>query len=225
MASIDLQQSSTFKHPRSPETIMAFNPPNNPHDSELRFERRSNLKSDFTLFPSFPLDSFLCQTSDPISSRLFSQPGPGPFSMDTMTPPGNGHTENYKTYHHLPSPLCSIIRDPDPTSSPISDNLGYCSTRFNPQPGQNTIHNNLPSNRIRDMDPNQRIPYSPESLSSEYRYSGGHDTNRTLKMIAGSPGPKFSGPHATGVYGMNEPAGSTSYLPVTYNAESEPACK
>lgn len=203
---------------------MAFNPPNNPHDSELRFERRSNFRSDFTLFPSLPLDTFLCQTSDPISSRLFSQPEPGSFSMDAMTPLGNGHTENYKAYH-LPSPLCSIIRDPDPTSSPISDNSGYYSTRFNPQSGQHTIHNNLPSNRIRDMDPNQRIPYSPESLSSEYRYSGGQDANRTHKMIAGSPGQKFSGSHSAGVYSTNEPAGSTSCLPSTFHIERELACK
>lgn len=200
---------------------MAFNP----HDSELRFERRSNLKPDFTLFPSFPLDSFLCQTSDPITSRLFSQPDPGPFSIETMTPTGNGHTENYKTYHHLPSPLSSIIRDPDPTSSPISDNLGYYNTKFNSQPGQNTVHNNLPSNRIRDMDPNQRTPYSPESLLSEYHYSSGQDTNRTLKMIAGSPEQKFSGPHPAGVYGINEPAGSTPYLSTTFHIEREIACK
>lgn len=141
--------------------------------------------------------------------------------MDTMTPPESGHAENYKTYHHLSSPLCPIIRDPEAASSPVSDNLGYCSTRFNPQPGQSTIHNTPSSNRIRDMDPSQRIPYSPESLQSEYRYSGGQDTNRTLKVIAGSPGQKFSDPNPAGVY---EPTGSMPYTP-TFLIERESACK
>lgn len=203
---------------------MASNPSNNPHDSELGFERRSN-KSDFTLFPSFPLDNFLCQTSDPISSRLFSQPEPaGQFPMDTMTPPGNGHTENYKTY--LPSPLSSIIRDSGATSSPVSDNLDYCtSTRFNPQPCQSTIHNNPPSNSIRNIDPYRRIPSSPESLASEYRYTGGQDTNRTPKVITGSPEPKLPDHHPVGVYDINEPVGSTAYLPTNFPLEREPTCK
>lgn len=224
MASIDLQRSSTFKHPRSPGTIMALNPSNNPHDSELRFERRSNIKSDFTLFPSFPLDSFLCQTSDPISSRLFSQPEPGTLSMDTMTPPGNGHTENYKSYH-LPSPLCSIIQDPEATSSPVSENLDYCS-RFNPQPYQSTIHNNPSPNSTRNINPYRGIPCSPpESLSSEYRHSGGQDINRTPKMITGSPGQKLDDPHSAAAYGINEPPISTAYLPTTFHLEREPTCK
>lgn len=225
MASIDLQRSSTFKHPRSPGAIMDFNPPNNPHDSELPSERRSN-KSDFTLF-SFPLDSFLCQTSDPISSRLFCQPElAGSFSMNTMTPPGNGHTEDYKTHHHLPSPLSLIIRDFGATSSPVSDNLDYCtSAGFNPQSCQSTIHNNHSSNSIRNIDPHRRTPDSPESLSSECRYHGGQDTNRTLKVITGSPGPKLSDPHPVGVYDINEPIGSTAYLPTNFPLEREPTCK
>lgn len=205
---------------------MALNSSDNPHDSELRFERRSNIKSDFTLFPSSPLDSFLCQNSDPVSSRLFSQPEPGPFSMDTMNPPGNGHTENYKAYQLLPSPLCSIIRDPEATSSPVSDNLDYfSSSRFNPQPCQSTIHSNPSPNSTRNIDSYRRIPYSPESLASEYRYSGGQDTNRTPKVITGSSGQKLDDPHSAGVYGINEPPISTAYLSTTFHQEREPTCK
>lgn len=225
---MDVQQSSTFKHPLSSETIMAFNPPNNPHDRGLLFENRSNIKSDFTLFPS-PLDSFLCQTSDPISSRLFSQPEPESYSMDTMSTPDNGSTEKYKPYHHLPSPLYSIVRDPEATSSPISDSLGYCGTRFNTPSGQGAIQNNVPSSnlgRIRDIDSSQRVPYSPESLPSEYRYSSGQDTvNRAPKVRSASPGHKLSDSHNSGVYGISDPTGPAQYFPAPFPLEKEPACE
>lgn len=75
------------------------------------------------------------------------------------------------------------------------------------------------------MDQSQRIPYSPESLSSEYPYSGGQDTSRTLKVVVGSPEQKFYGPQPAGVYDTNEPAETTPYLPATFHIEREPACK
>ncbi|KAH8155083.1 uncharacterized protein LAJ45_00092 [Morchella importuna] len=215
---------------------MAVHNPSNPlllpldtRGSPRRFEKRSNfnIKSDFTLFPpSSPLDNFLCQTSDPISSRLFSQPTTGSYSMDTTTIPtteNNSTTEKYKPY--LPSPL--YVRDPE-TSSPTSDHLSYtCSsgnTKFNPPQqgqGQGGIHNSLPLGRMRDTDPSQRIPYSPESLASEYRYStSGQETqlNRTTPKARGtSP----SGGHNPPMYGINESAGPGSYFSASFSLEKE----
>lgn len=142
--------------------------------------------------------------------------------MDSTGPLDSGVHGKTGRYSYLPSPHFSGARDAEIVSATASDDLMY---RYGGHHRQNSVQNGYSINlhdRAKDFETAkfQRIPYSPESLPSDYRNS---DPSHTGTKI-GSASPNHRVKNTTAFLAANDNSGSHSYLPTSFTGDKEVNC-
>ncbi|RPB02262.1 hypothetical protein L873DRAFT_1673743 [Choiromyces venosus 120613-1] len=142
--------------------------------------------------------------------------------MDSTGPLDGGVHDKTGRYPYLPSPHFSGVRDTEIVSATASEDLGY---RYGGHHRQNSIQNGYPTNlhgRAKDLETAnfQRIPYSPESLPSDFRNSD--STHTGTKIGSASPNHRIN--NTAAFPAINDNSASQSYLSTSFTGDKEVNC-
>ncbi|KAG0639896.1 hypothetical protein HOY80DRAFT_1009285 [Tuber brumale] len=142
--------------------------------------------------------------------------------MDSTGPLDGGVHDKTGRYPYLPSPHFPGARDAEIVPATASEDLGY---RYGGNHRQNSIQNSYPTNlheRAKDFETTnfQRIPYSPESIPSDYRNSD--SSHIGPKIGSTSPNHRINNTAAFPV--VDDNSGSHSYLPTSFTGDKGVNC-